>query len=170
MHHDACIIIVHSSCLVTVRLAIDGLRYTHRKRAMPYDNSVTIIMSTRLRDAPLPHVATSLAPCQLGRTGAQACRLVITSTLPPPLHGQAREAAVGIPHPQSNDTKKTPHIPGPRVLHRVQRPRPSRLRPPMRFAPPTWESPPPSDLPLPVLCASERMPVADPSSYTALYR
>jgi hypothetical protein len=73
MHHDACIIIVHSSCLVTVRLAIDGLRYTHRKRAMPYDNSVTIIMSTRLRDAPLPHGATSLAPCQLGRTGAQAC-------------------------------------------------------------------------------------------------
>ena len=39
MHHDARIIIVRSACLVTVRLAIDGLRYTHRKRAMPYDNS-----------------------------------------------------------------------------------------------------------------------------------
>lgn len=39
MHHDARIIIVRSACLVTVRLAIDGLRYTYRKRAMPYDNS-----------------------------------------------------------------------------------------------------------------------------------
>jgi hypothetical protein len=38
----------------------------------------------------------------------------------------------------------------------------------MRFAPLTWETPSPSDLPLPVLCAApERMPVADPSSYTA---
>ena len=82
---------------------------------------------------------------------------------PPRLHGRAREGAVGSPIRSQTIPRDATHSRPPGARRALD----TRLRPPMRFAPRTWETPPPSDLPLPVLCAPERMPVADPSSYTA---
>lgn len=83
-------------------------------------------MSTRLRDAPLPHVDTSSRRVNGdGQEHKLACLQVsdhfhTSTTATRPSTGSCGRH----PHPQSNDTKKTPRIPGPRVLHRVQRPRP----------------------------------------------